>query len=58
MPKFPVDFSHTFVHSVVGWIRVILIALSSFTASDIVRSVWYIRRLKALGDSLSLGGLI
>jgi len=53
----PCRFSHTFVHSVVGWFRVILIALGSFSASNIVRSVWYIRRLKALGDSLSLGGL-
>jgi hypothetical protein len=54
----PCRFPHTFLHSVVGCNKEILIALGFLTASDNVRKVWYIRRLKALGDSFSLGGFM
>ena len=49
-------FSHTLAQSGVGWIFIIRISRGTSSAMAIVRSVSYIRCMKALDGSFCLGG--
>jgi len=51
-------FSHILAQSVVGWICIIRISRSTFSAMAIARSVSYVRCLNALDSSFCLGGSI